>query len=188
LGTAMLLGILATLGVLALLAWLMILLVRRLRSRLRGSLRYGLANVSRRAGTSVAQVSALGLGLMALLVLTFVRTLWKSASARDSISGAHIFARNAFVTALAVSGTVWCPFLNPSSAFTAPPSRPMKLMPATISAESAPAIVCSYQPSSVRVNSAKKIAASTHVTTDTSRPRFASVISSANVISPSPIP
>lgn len=74
LGTAMLLGILATLGVLALLAWLMILLVRRLRSRLRGSLRYGLANVSRRAGTSVAQVSALGLGLMALLLLTFVRT------------------------------------------------------------------------------------------------------------------
>ena len=74
LGTAMLLGILGTLAVLALLAWLMILLVRRLRSRLRGSLRYGLANVSRRAGTSVAQVSALGLGLMALLLLTFVRT------------------------------------------------------------------------------------------------------------------
>ncbi|HEY5971778.1 MAG TPA: FtsX-like permease family protein, partial [Pseudoxanthomonas sp.] len=74
LGTAMLLGILATLAVLALLAWLMILLVRRLRSRLRGSLRYGLANVSRRAGTSIAQVSALGLGLMALLLLTFVRT------------------------------------------------------------------------------------------------------------------
>ncbi|HLM52128.1 MAG TPA: FtsX-like permease family protein, partial [Pseudoxanthomonas sp.] len=39
-----------------------------------GSLRYGLANVSRRPGTSVAQVSALGLGLMALLLLTFVRT------------------------------------------------------------------------------------------------------------------
>jgi len=74
LGTAMLLGIVATLAVLAALAWLLILVVRRLRSRLRGSLRYGLANVSRRAGTSVAQVSALGLGLMALLLLTFVRT------------------------------------------------------------------------------------------------------------------
>lgn len=74
LGTAMLLGIAGTLAILALLAWLMILLVRRLRSRLRGSLRYGLANVSRRAGTSIAQVSALGLGLMALLLLTFVRT------------------------------------------------------------------------------------------------------------------
>lgn len=74
LGGAMLVGIAATLGVLALLAWGLIVLVRRLRSRLRGSLRYGLANVSRRAGTSIAQVSALGLGLMALLLLTFVRT------------------------------------------------------------------------------------------------------------------
>ncbi|UOV04091.1 FtsX-like permease family protein [Pseudoxanthomonas sp. F37] len=74
LGTAMLVGIVGTLAVLALLAWLLILLVRRVRSRLRGSLRYGLANVSRRAGTSIAQVSALGLGLMALLLLTFVRT------------------------------------------------------------------------------------------------------------------
>ncbi|NLA68257.1 MAG: FtsX-like permease family protein [Gammaproteobacteria bacterium] len=74
LALAMLAGIGATLGVLALLAWLMILAVRRLRGRLRGSARYGLANVSRRAGTSIAQVSALGLGLMALLLLTFVRT------------------------------------------------------------------------------------------------------------------
>ena len=73
---------------LALLAWLMILLVRRLRSRLRGSLRYGLANVSRRAGTSMAQVSALGLGLMALLLLTFVRTdlldRWQLSLAADA--------------------------------------------------------------------------------------------------------
>ncbi|HET6783694.1 MAG TPA: FtsX-like permease family protein, partial [Pseudoxanthomonas sp.] len=61
---------------------------RRLRSRLRGSLRYGLANVSRRAGTSVAQVSALGLGLMALLLLTFVRTdlldRWQLSLAADA--------------------------------------------------------------------------------------------------------
>ena len=72
---AMLVGIVATLAVLALLAWLLILRAcAALRSRLRGSLRYGLANVSRRAGTSIAQVSALGLGLMALLLLTFVRT------------------------------------------------------------------------------------------------------------------
>ena len=88
LGTAMLLGIAGTLAILALLAWLMILLVRRLRSRLRGSLRYGLANVSRRAGTSVAQVSALGLGLMALLLLTFVRTdlldRWQLSLAADA--------------------------------------------------------------------------------------------------------
>jgi putative ABC transport system permease protein len=74
LGSAMLAGIGATLAVLATLAWLLIVVVRRMRSRLRGSLRYGLANVSRRASTSIAQVSALGLGLMALLLLTFVRT------------------------------------------------------------------------------------------------------------------
>lgn len=74
LAAAMLAGIVATLAVLALLAWGLILGVRRLRGRLRGGLRYGLANVSRRAGTSIAQVAALGLGLMALLLLTFVRT------------------------------------------------------------------------------------------------------------------
>lgn len=74
LGAAMLAGIAVTLAVLALLALLLILAVRKLRTRMRGSLRYGLANVSRRAGTSIAQVSALGLGLMALLLLTFVRT------------------------------------------------------------------------------------------------------------------
>ena len=88
LGTAMLVGIVGTLAVLALLAWALIVLVRRLRSRLRGSLRYGLANVSRRAGTSIAQVSALGLGLMALLLLTFVRTdlldRWQLSLAEDA--------------------------------------------------------------------------------------------------------
>lgn len=88
LGGLMLLGIVATLAALALLAWLLILLLRRLRSRLRGSLRYGLANVSRRPATSIAQVSALGLGLMALLLLTFVRTnlldRWQLSLAADA--------------------------------------------------------------------------------------------------------
>ncbi|MBJ6982216.1 FtsX-like permease family protein [Luteimonas sp. MC1572] len=88
LGLAMLAGIAVTLLVLATLAWLLILVVRRLRTRLRGSLRYGLANVSRRAGTSIAQVSALGLGLMALLLLTFVRTdlldRWRVSLAEDA--------------------------------------------------------------------------------------------------------
>jgi putative ABC transport system permease protein len=88
LGGAMLLGIGATFAALALLAWAMVALVRRLRARLRGSLRYGLANVTRRAGTSVAQVTALGLGLMALLLLTFVRTdlldRWQLSLAQDA--------------------------------------------------------------------------------------------------------
>jgi putative ABC transport system permease protein len=88
LATAMLVGIGVTLAVLGALAGLLILLVRHLRPRLRGSLRYGLANISRRAGTSVAQVSALGLGLMALLLLTFVRTdlldRWQKSLAQDA--------------------------------------------------------------------------------------------------------
>jgi putative ABC transport system permease protein len=74
LATAMLVGIGVTFAVLAFIAWALILGVRGVRGRLRGSLRYGLANVGRRAGTAVAQISALGLGLMALLLLTFVRT------------------------------------------------------------------------------------------------------------------
>ncbi|MCM2355507.1 MAG: FtsX-like permease family protein [Arenimonas sp.] len=88
LGTAMLVGILATVAVLAALAWALIALLRRLRSRLRGPWRYGLANVSRRAGASIAQVSSLGLGLMALLLLTFVRTdlldRWRDAMPADA--------------------------------------------------------------------------------------------------------
>ena len=67
-------GLSAAFAALALLAWALVVGVRMLRARLRGSLRYGLANVSRRPATSVAQVTALGLGLMALLLLTFVRT------------------------------------------------------------------------------------------------------------------
>src|SRR5690606_33595600 len=58
-GTAMLVGLVATFAVLAALAWGLIVVLRRLRSRLRGSLRYGLANVSRRPATSIAQVSSL---------------------------------------------------------------------------------------------------------------------------------
>ena len=88
LGSAMLLGIGGTLAVLAAMAWLLIVVVRRLRARLRGSLRYGLANVSRRPATSIAQVSALGLGLMALLLLTLVRTelldRWQLSLAADA--------------------------------------------------------------------------------------------------------
>lgn len=73
LGTAMLVAIATTLAVLAGIAFALIAVVRRLRARLHGPWRYGLANVSRRAGASVAQISSLGLGLMVLLLLTFVR-------------------------------------------------------------------------------------------------------------------
>jgi putative ABC transport system permease protein len=88
LGALVLGGIGATLLVLAALAYGLVLLVRRLRSRLRGPWRYGLANVGRRARTSVVQVSALGLGLMAILLLTLVRTdligRWQQALPADA--------------------------------------------------------------------------------------------------------
>jgi putative ABC transport system permease protein len=74
LGFTMLGGIFATLVVLALLAWGLVFVLRRVRTRLRGPWRYGLANVGRRPLASVVQVAALGLGLMAILLLTLVRT------------------------------------------------------------------------------------------------------------------
>lgn len=88
LGSAMLLGIIGTLAALSLLAFGLIVLVRRLRSRLQGPWRYGLANVSRRPAASVAQIASLGLGLMVLLLLTFVRTdllaRWQQALPADA--------------------------------------------------------------------------------------------------------
>ena len=88
LGSAMLLGIVATLALLGLLAFALIALLRRLRPRLHGPLRYGLANVSRRPAASVAQIASLGLGLMVLLLLTFVRTdllaRWQDALPADA--------------------------------------------------------------------------------------------------------
>jgi putative ABC transport system permease protein len=74
LASAMLGGIAATLLALALLAALLVGALRLLRTRLRGPWRYGLANVGRRALASSAQIAALGLGLMVVMLLTLVRT------------------------------------------------------------------------------------------------------------------
>jgi len=74
LAIAMLAGIAITLLVLGLLAALLVWALRHLRTRLRGPWRYGLANVGRRAVASAAQIAALGLGLMVILLLTLVRT------------------------------------------------------------------------------------------------------------------
>ena len=67
-------GIGVTALVLAGIAWLLLRWLKKARQKLRGPWRYGLANLSRHEGMTLAQVSALGLGLMALLLLTFVRT------------------------------------------------------------------------------------------------------------------
>ena len=88
LGTAMLGGIAATLAVLGLIAYALVWLLRRGRTRLQGPWRYGLANVSRRPAASIAQIASLGLGLMVLMLLTFVRTdllsRWQQAMPADA--------------------------------------------------------------------------------------------------------
>jgi putative ABC transport system permease protein len=85
---AMLGGLVVTFAILAALGYGLVRGVDLLRPRLRGPWRYGLANISRRAATTVAQVSALGLGLMALLLLVFVRTdlleRWREALPADA--------------------------------------------------------------------------------------------------------
>lgn len=67
-------GLVIAFLVLTLLSAVMIWLLARVRGRLRGAARFGLANISRRAAASMAQVAALGLGLTVLLLLTLVRT------------------------------------------------------------------------------------------------------------------
>jgi putative ABC transport system permease protein len=71
-GAIMVGGIAAMLAAAALLAWCMIALLRLLPQR-GYSWRYGLANLRRRPLGSSLQIGALGLGLMALLLLTLVR-------------------------------------------------------------------------------------------------------------------
>jgi len=71
---AWVLGGIAAAGVVsALVAWGMIRSVARLGSRAGFAWRFGLANLSRRAGASVIQVVALGAGLLALILLSITR-------------------------------------------------------------------------------------------------------------------
>jgi len=67
-------GFAAALAVSALAGYAMIRLVSRLRGAASGPWRYGLANLRRRTFASLVQIMALGLGLMAMLMLTLVRT------------------------------------------------------------------------------------------------------------------
>ena len=74
LGAIALGGFAAALAAAALLAYAMIRAVSRLRGAAAGPWRYGLANLRRRTGASLVQVMALGLGIMAMLMLTLVRS------------------------------------------------------------------------------------------------------------------
>lgn len=64
-------------------AWGMILLLKPLRTRGGVALRFGLANLSRRGSLSAVQLSAFGLGIMALLLLALVRVDLLSAWERN---------------------------------------------------------------------------------------------------------
>ena len=74
LGSIALGGFVAALAVAAIAGYAMIRLVARMRGAASGPWRYGLANLRRRTGASLVQIMALGLGLMAMLMLTLVRT------------------------------------------------------------------------------------------------------------------
>lgn len=72
---AMSVGVFAgALAAAAVLGYGMIRVVARARGAARGPWRYGLANLRRRTGASLLQIMALGIGLMAMLMLTLVRT------------------------------------------------------------------------------------------------------------------
>jgi len=73
LALTMLGGSLAMAALLAACALAAIALTRRLAARASGAWRFGLAGLSRRRTASVVQITALGLGLMALLLLAVVR-------------------------------------------------------------------------------------------------------------------
>lgn len=74
LASVILLGIVFTVATLAGIAWLLLRWLKKIRHTLHGPWRYGLANLSRHQGMTLTQVSALGLGLMVLLLLGFVRS------------------------------------------------------------------------------------------------------------------
>ncbi|MFT4045644.1 MAG: ABC transporter permease [Solimonas sp.] len=77
LATFVLAGSAATLAALALAAWLLVRALTPLRRRAGGrggfAWRFGLGNIARRRGATIAQVVALGLSLLALLLVSVVR-------------------------------------------------------------------------------------------------------------------
>ena len=80
-------GFAAALLVAALAGYVLIRLVARLRGAAPGPWRYGLANLRRRTAASLLQIIALGLGIMAMLMLTLVRTelvvKWQQSMPKD---------------------------------------------------------------------------------------------------------
>ncbi len=73
LGLYIVIGFISAIAIFGCLGWLLIKLLSSLRHQAGGVWRYGLASIHRRAVSSVLQAVALGLGLMALLVLTLIQ-------------------------------------------------------------------------------------------------------------------
>ena len=80
-------GFAGALAAAGLAGYAMIRLVARARGAAHGPWRYGLANLRRRTGTSLVQIMSLGIGLMAMLMLTLVRgellTRWEESMPPD---------------------------------------------------------------------------------------------------------
>jgi putative ABC transport system permease protein len=66
-------GFIAAIVVFGVLGWLLVKALSGLRHQAGGAWRYGLANIRRRTVSSIVQAVALGLGLMAVLVLTLIQ-------------------------------------------------------------------------------------------------------------------
>lgn len=81
-------GVAGTVIALSLAAWGLVKALNLLRGQVGVAWRFGLANIARRGPGSAVQVVALGLGLMALLMLTLVRTdlltSWRASLPADA--------------------------------------------------------------------------------------------------------
>jgi len=73
LGFYIITGFIIAIGVFGSIGWILIRFLSGLRHQAGGAWRYGLASIRRRAGSSIIQAVSLGLGFMALLVLTLVQ-------------------------------------------------------------------------------------------------------------------
>src|SRR5690606_34172641 len=73
LGLYIIAGFIIAIGVFGSIGWILVRLLAGLRHQAGGAWRYGLASIRRRAGSSIIQAVSLGLGFMALLVLTLVQ-------------------------------------------------------------------------------------------------------------------
>lgn len=85
---AVMTGISACLVISAVLGWVLISILAHFKGVTGVAFRYGLASLNRRKASSIGQISALGLGIMALLLLTMIRndlmTAWQNSLPKDT--------------------------------------------------------------------------------------------------------